>query len=383
MPTITGDELLAATHGEHDAAVRLAAILDASVDAIITIDSHGVIESVNPASLRMFGYAAKEMLGSNVSMLMPSPHREYHDRYIQHFLMTGERRIIGIGREVDAQRKDGSQFPIDLAITEFQCDGKRMFTGLIRDISARRAAERAADVRLEELAHAGRLADLGLTTSTIAHEVNQPLAAIVSFAHACQHLLDRDSLDRALLRDALGRIAEQGERASAIIAHIRAMSRKRDTLTERVDVNATLSGVLDILARPLRHQQVEVRTELDDALPEVKADAVQLQQIIMNLLTNATDAMVASDAHPRRLTLTSSLHASMVRLSVHDTGPGLDAEQASRVFENFYTTKPNGLGLGLSICRSLAQAHGGALWTQCTPPDERGATFHLELPVHE
>jgi two-component system sensor kinase FixL len=381
VPTISSDNFGPSRLSDHDAAPRLKAILDATVDAIITIDVHGTIESVNPATERMFGYSAAQMLGNNVAMLMAAPHREQHDGYLQHYLATGERRIIGIGREVDARRADGSLFPVDLAVTEFWCDEQRMFTGLIRDISERRAAERAAQQRLDELAHAGRLAELGLTTSTIAHEVNQPLTAIVSFAHACQRLLDQGAPDRDLLRDALGQIAQQGERASAIISHIRAMSSKRETLTERVDLNATVRGVLDILARELRYQQVDVRTCLDDAVPAVRADRVQVEQIIMNLLSNAMDAMRADGPHAHCITITSALECTSVSLTVQDNGPGLDATQLARVFENFYTTKPSGLGLGLSICRSLARAHGGELRAQDPAPGERGAAFLLSLPV--
>lgn len=383
VPTISNDELGSSPLNDHDAAPRLKAVLDATVDAIITIDAHGIIESVNPAAERMFGYTPAQMLGSNISMLMAAPHREHHDRYIQRYLMTGERRIIGSGREVDGRRADGTLFPVDLVVTELWCDGKRMFTGLVRDISERRAAERAAHLRLNELAHAGRLADLGLTTSTIAHEVNQPLAAIVSFAHACQRLLDQGSPDRELLRDTLGQIAAQGERASAIIAHIRAMSRKRETLTERVDINATVRGMLAILARQVRDQRVDVHVQLDHTLPAVKGDPVQLEQIIMNLLNNALDAMSENVSEARQIVISTALTGTLVRLTVRDTGPGLDAAQVQRVFENFYTTKPNGLGLGLSICRSLARAHGGELWVEHTPAGARGATLHLTLPVHE
>jgi two-component system sensor kinase FixL len=239
VPTITVDDLRAPHDSRRDAEPRLRALLDAAVDAIITIDQHGLIESINPATEQLFGYSAEELLGSNVSMLMPAPHRTHHDGYIQRYLMTGERRIIGIGREVEARRKDGSLFPVDLAITEFELDGVVMFTGLVRDISDRRAAERDAQARLDELAHAGRLADLGLTTSTIAHEVNQPLAAIVSFAHACQRILDSEQPDQAVLRDALAQIAEQGERASAIISRIRDMARRGERAHERVDLHGT------------------------------------------------------------------------------------------------------------------------------------------------
>jgi len=379
VPTITADDLRAPQGRRHDAEPRLRALLDAAVDAIVTIDRHGVIESVNPATERLFGYTAAELLGCNVSMLMPSPHRERHDQYLQRYLMTGEARIIGSGREVEARRKDGTLFPVDLAVTEFEVGGERMFTGLVRDISDRRAAEREARARLDALAHAGRLADLGLTTSAIAHEVNQPLAAIVSFAHACQRLLDSGRADPAVLRETLGQIAEQGERASAILGRVRAMARRRERVLEAVNVNAAVRGVLALLDRELRDQQVETSLALDDALPAVEADRVQVEQVVMNLVSNALDAMREAAPGRRRLRIETCRRDGEVRVSVTDSGPGLAQADLERVFETFYTTKPAGLGVGLSICRSLAEAHGGRLWAE--QPPGGGAAFHLGLPV--
>jgi two-component system sensor kinase FixL len=379
VPTITLHDLSTRAEHDHDAQTRLHALLDAAVDAIITIDQHGIIESVNPATERMFNYTPEEMLGNNVSMLMPRPYADRHDDFLHRYRLTGDRRIIGVGREVEAMRRDGSVFPVDLAVTEFDIRGRRLFTGLIRDISDRRAAEREAQVRLDELAHAGRLADLGLTTSTIAHEVNQPLAAIVSFAHACQRMLDADEPDRELLREALTQIATQGERASAIIGRIRAMSLKRDTRAEAVNLNESVHNVLSILGKQLRYEQVDLTAHLADDLPLVNADRVHVEQVVMNLVINALDAMGDTDPGNRRLEVETRLDENNAELSVRDSGPGLHADQLERVFDSFYTTKSNGMGVGLSICRGLAEAHGGRLWAESGSGG--GAVFHFRLPV--
>ena len=380
MPTITTEYRLAARAHKRDAEPRLRALLDAAIDAIITIDQHGIIESLNPATERIFGYSARELLGCNVSMLMPSPFREQHDGYLQHYLMTGEARIIGIGREVEARRKDGSVFPADLAISEFDSEGQRMFTGLIRDISDRRAAELAAQARLEELAHAGRLADLGMTTSTIAHEVNQPLTAIVSFAHACQRILDSREPDTEVLREALGQIAEQGERAGNIINRIRSLAKKRESTSEHVDINESARNVLSILGRQLREARISLLVDLAPQLPAVIADSVQIEQIIMNLVINAIDAMRDGPAEPRELHVGTVDENNSVRLSVRDSGPGLDEDEARRIFDSFYSTKTDGMGVGLSICRSLTESHQGHLWVE-PRSDDGGACFQLTFPV--
>ncbi|MFT5448131.1 MAG: two-component system sensor kinase FixL [Gammaproteobacteria bacterium] len=380
MPTIS-EKYLQATHdNRRDAEPRLHALLDAAIDAIITIDQHGIIDSINPATLRMFGYSTDELLGSNVNMLMPSPDHERHDGYLQRYLMTGEAHIIGLGREIEGRRKDGSVFPADLAVSEFKAEGERMFTGLVRDISDRRSAEHAAQRRLEELAHAGRLADLGMATSTIAHEVNQPLTAIVSFAHACQRILESDNADPTVVREALGQIAEQAERASAIVDRIRGMAKKRDSSSEQIDLNAAVSNVLTILGRQLRDCEVRVSTQLENDLPIVIADSVQVEQIVMNLVLNAIDAMRSELPDTRALEVSTTHENGTVRLCVQDTGPGISKEEAERIFDSFYSTKIDGMGVGLSICRSLAESHNGQLWVEPRSNDDRGATFHLEFP---
>ena len=381
MPTISEKYLRATRDDRRDAEPRLHALLDAAIDAIVTIDQHGIIDSINPATLRMFGYSENELLGCNISMLMPSPDRERHDGYLQRYLMTGEAHIIGIGREIKGRRKDGSVFPADLAVSEFKTEGARMFTGVVRDISDRRSAEHAAQRRLEELAHAGRLADLGMATSTIAHEVNQPLTAIVSFAHACQRILESDNADPTVVREALGQIAEQAERASAIIDRIRGVAKKRDGSNEQIDLNEAVRNVLTILGRQLRDREVRVSTQCKNGLPMVTADSVQVEQIVMNLVLNAIDAMRNELPDTRALEVSTTHENGSVRLRVQDTGPGISNEDAKRIFDSFYSTKVDGMGVGLSISRSLAEVHNGHLWVEPRSNDGRGATFHLEFPA--
>ena len=195
--------------GDSESGERLRAILETAVDAIVTIEESGVIESVNPAAERAFGYSRDELLGRNVSMLMPSPYREEHDRHVERYLRTGEARIIGIGREVEAQRKDGTVFPVDIAVSEVRLPGRRLFTGIIRDLTERREMEERARLRLESAAHTARMLELGEMCSEIVHEVNQPLTAIVSYAEACLRTVRRGGAQPALIEDALDRVTEQ------------------------------------------------------------------------------------------------------------------------------------------------------------------------------
>ena len=306
------------------AQLRLQVILDAAVDAIITIDAHGIIESANTTTEQMFGYPASELIGRNVSMLMPSPDREQHDGYLQRYLETQVPHIIGICREVTAQHRDGRTFPADLAVNVFDIDGKTMFTGMIRDVSDRRDAERRAQAHLEKLAHAGRLADLGLTTSTIAHEVNQPLTAIVSFAHASLRLLENQPVKTDLVHKALEQIASQGERASTIVKRIHTMARKQHGSFEPIHINDIVEGVLNLLAAELRNHHVHLELRLTDAPACVTADRIQIEQVLVNLVRNGIQAMSELPIAARRLDIETSAVGDRVCVRVHDCGPGLD-----------------------------------------------------------
>ena len=386
---------------------RLRAILHTAVDAIVTIEASGEIESVNPAAERMFGYTRGELLGRNVSMLMPPPWREEHDRYIARYLRTGEARIIGIGREIEAQRKDGSVFPVDLAVSEVRLPGRRLFTGIVRDLTERREMEERARLRLEGAAHTARLLELGEMCSGIVHEVNQPLAAIVSFADGCLRMVRGGRAEPALIEDTLGRVAEQGARAGEILSRLRGLVRKDESRCETFGLGEAIEEVLPLVDHERRRRGVRVEVEHEPGLPAVSADRVHVEQILLNLLRNAFHAVEGAD--DRRVRVTSLYHSrgpsgaggaegrrgrgagaasgrtrgartcASVCLVVEDSGPGLAPEQCERVFEPFYTTRPNGLGVGLAISRSLAERHGGRLRAEANGAGS-GARFVLELP---
>ncbi len=363
--------------GVSESGERLRAILHAAVDAIVTIEESGAIESINPAAERAFGSARDELIGRNVSVLMPSPYREEHDRYIAHYLRTGKARIIGIGREIEAQRKDGSVFPADIAVSEVRLPGRRLFTGIIRDLTERRAMEERARLRLEDAAHTARVLELGEMCSGIVHEMNQPLAAIVSFAEGCLRMVRGGGAEPALIEDTLGRVAEQGIRAGEILSGLRDLVRKDESRTEAFHLDATIEETLLLVDHERRRRGIRVEVEREHGLPAVSADRVQIEQILLNLLRNAFHAVEGAERRQVWMRVTRA-GSDRVRLIVEDSGPGLTPELCERVFEPFYTTRPSGLGIGLAISRSLAERHGGRLWAESG--DGRGARFGLELP---
>ena len=361
---------------------RLSAILDTAVDGIITIDESGIIESVNTAAERIFGYSGGELVGNNITILMPSPYREEHGAYISRYLRTGEPRIIGIGREAEGQHKDGRRFPIELAVSEVRVAGSRLFTGLVRDISARRQAEEEARRRGADLAHAARLSTIGELTSGIAHEINQPLTAMVNFAEACLRMLRSGSADTGKLEDALGQIAAQGQRAGHIIRHLRRLARKGESERLEVALNHLVRDLLGLVSNELGASGIGLHLMLDESLPGVKCDRIQVEQVVLNLVRNAMDVLEEGPAQPRELTIrTRADTGGIIELTVEDTGEGLAADGGERIFETFYTTKPDGLGMGLSISRTIIEDHGGRLWA--SPRPGGGAIFHVTLPAVE
>ena len=332
-----------------ESAERLRAILDAAVDAIITIEESGVVESVNPAAERMFGYARDELVGSNVSVLMPSPYREEHDRYIANYLRTGEARIIGVGREIEAQRKDGSVFPADIAVSEVRLSDRRLFTGIIRDLTERREMEERARLRLEDAAHTARLLELGEMCSGIVHEVNQPLTAITTFAEACLRRIRTGGAEPGLVEDTLGRVREQGVLAAEIVSRLRGLVHKGESRRETFDLGPVIEETLLIVNHERRRRGVRVSVFCEPELPPVRGDRVQIEQILLNLIGNAFHAM--EDADPRQVWLrTGRAGADRVRMVVEDSGRGLAPELRERVFE---TSTPRNRAASASGSRSV------------------------------
>lgn len=361
-------------------AQRSKTVLDTAVDGIITIDANGRISSANPASERMFGYTQEEMLGRNVSMLMPSPHHERHDDYIRQYLASGQKRIIGIGREVQGRRRNGEVFPMELAVGEFIEQGEHYFTGFTRDISDRKRAEQQARERLSQLAHVTRVSALGDLAAGLAHEVNQPLTAIVTTAQTCMRLLNDDRASAETLKRALEQIARQGERASNVIHGMRGFLRKADehAATDE-DIERLLRGVLELMQNEIRTNRVSIRMDVETPVPPVCLRAVQIEQVLLNILRNAIEA-VANLQGIRQVTINVRKQSrDAIEVFISDNGTGIAAEIRERLFEPFVTTKPSGMGQGLSISRSIMRAHGGEI--ELASSDAGGSCFRLQFPA--
>ena len=357
---------------------HLASILATVPDAMVVIDRRGIIQSFSAAAERLFGYSAAEVKGRNVSMLMPSPHREQHDGYIARYLATGERRVVGVGRIVVGQRRDGTTFPIELAVGEVQAGEGTLFTGFIRDLTERQERERRLHEVQSELIHMSRLSELGQMVSALAHEVNQPLTAIQNYLRAGHHLAVAGQIDKA--QSLFLKAIEQSERANAIIRRLREFVRKgegrrrRESLPKLVEEAAALSLVGQ------KALGVNVAMRLDPASPIAWVDKVQIQQVLFNLLRNAVEAMGAGSR--REIVIaTAAAPGGMVEVSVADTGPGLAPEVRQRLFQPFVTTKDEGMGVGLSICRSIIEAHGGKMSAHDNPGG--GTVFRFTVPGDE
>jgi two-component system sensor kinase FixL len=347
---------------------------------VIVIDSHGRVETFNRAAEQMFGFTAADVLGKSVSMLMPEPDRSAHDGYMQRYLATGEPRIIGIGREVRAQHRDGHVFPAALAVGRVAGVDPPRFVGFIRDISERVAAERAATQAQERLTHVARLSTMGEMAAGLAHEINQPLAAITTYAQACQRLLDKgEGADIADLRESLAQISRQALRAGEVIRRLRAFVANREVSREPVGCNRLIEDLVGLARPDLRAHDVQLRLEVEPNLPHVMADAVQLQQVLINLFRNAIDSTLQSGAANRVIRLRAVSSADGVQISVHDHGSGVEPGALPNLFNPFFTTKPHGTGLGLAISRTIVNAHGGKLAYR--PEADGGACFYFTLPA--
>lgn len=362
---------------------RYRAILDTAVDAIITISERGIIESFNRAAERIFGYAAGEAVGRNVKLLMPAPYRDEHDGYLSRYIDTGEARVCGIGREVRGRRKDGSEFPMDLAVGEVHLPGRRLFTGIARDISDRKAIEAQARQRLAELAHGGRVAAMGEMATTLAHEVNQPLTAIITHSGACLRMLASGGADEALLRESLQQIARQGERAGEVIKRLRRFVQKGEIEFHSGDLNEVVRDVVSLLSHEIHARRAQLDLDLQEQLPPAEMDAVQIEQVVFNLVQNALEALARlPEGEPRHLlvrTRRAELRGGPALLfETEDRGPGFGDIDPEQLFQPYYTTRRGGMGQGLAICRSIVENHEGRI--EALPLSPRGARFSMLIP---
>lgn len=351
----------------------LRSILDTVPDALVVIDEYGLIQSFSAAAERLFGFLPGEVVGRNVSILMPSPYREQHDGYLARYLSTGERHIIGIGRIVVGQRKDGSTFPMELAVGEVNLTGDRLFTGFIRDLTEHQDRERHLSELQSELIHVSRLNELGQMVSALAHEVNQPLTAMSNYVSGMRRLLAAGKRQDAEL--AMERIAEQAGRARQIIQRLRNLVTK-NAGERRVESLTTVIEEASALALVGIGQGLKLKIQVAAVAAEAVIDRIQIQQVLLNLMRNAAEAMDSSAR--RELSITTSRAEDMIEISVADTGPGLPELVRARLFEPFVTTKPNGMGVGLSVCRAIVEAHGGEL--RAEDAEGGGTVFRLTVP---
>ncbi|HEV7371493.1 PAS domain S-box protein [Arenibaculum sp.] len=360
---------------------RLRSILETVPDAIIVIDERGVIESFSPAAERLFGYRSAEVVGSNVSLLMPSPYREQHDRYMAHYLTTGERRIIGIGRIVSGRRSDASTFPMELAVGEVNLGGRRLFTGFVRDLTERQATEKRLQELQAELLHVGRVSAMGQMASSLAHELNQPLTAVINYVRASRRLLEAAGVpDTDKVVETMEKAVTQASRAGQIIRRLRNFIEKGHTDRTVENLNKLVEEASALALVGAKESGVRVSLELHPEDLPVSVDKIQIQQVVLNLIRNATEAMAGC---PRReltiVTAPAPAEDGLAVVSVGDTGPGVAPEVMKQLFQPFVTTKEKGMGLGLSICRSIVDAHGGRLWPEADPAG--GTIFRFTVPT--
>jgi two-component system sensor kinase FixL len=356
---------------------HLTSILNTVPEAMIVIDERGLIQSFSSAAERLFGYQPFEVIGQNIKMLMPTPYRENHDGYLERYLRTGERRIIGIGRVVVGERKDGSTFPMELAVGEMRSSNQRFFTGFIRDLTERQQTEARLQELQSELVHISRLTAMGEMASALAHELNQPLSAIANYMKGSRRLLEGSADEKGgLLRDAMDKAAEQALRAGQIIRRLRDFVARGES-ERRVESAKKLVEEASALALVgAKEKGVRVRFQFDPTVDLVLADKVQIQQVLLNLLRNAIEAM--EDSQTRELVVsTASGQDGTITIGVADTGSGIAPEVMSQLFQPFVTNKRHGMGVGLSISRTIVEAHGGHIDAEPNPAG--GTIFRFTL----
>ena len=345
---------------------HLQSILATVPDAMIVITENGTMQSFSHAAERLFGWTADEVIGRNVRMLMPEPYREQHDGYLDRYLTTGERRIIGMGRVVVGERRDGSTFPMELAVGEMISGDQRFFTGFVRDLSERQQTEQRLQELQSELVHISRLTAMGEMASALAHELNQPLSAMANYMKGSLRLLDVEPTPRDRLRDAIHKAGDQALRAGDIIRRLRDFvargeaERRLESLPKLIEEASALALV------GAKEHGIRVLFRFSPKVDLVLADKVQIQQVVLNLIRNAIEAMEGASRKVLEIRLDPGAD-DQAQVTVADTGSGISPDIADQLFQPFVTTKRTGMGVGLSISRTIIEAHGGRIWVEPNP----------------
>ncbi|MEZ5956329.1 MAG: PAS domain S-box protein [Hyphomonadaceae bacterium] len=354
---------------------HLRSIFDTAPEAMIVINDESVVQSYGASAERMFLWRPAEVIGRNISVLMPQPFRDQHDSYVKRYLQTGEKRIIGVGRIVVGQRKDGTTFPMELAVGEVNSEHGRFFTGFVRDLTDREEREARVEQLQAEVVHISRLSAMGEMASALAHELNQPLSAIASYLNGAKRLLARNDGVDAKAVEAIDKAVGQALRAGDIIRKLRDFLSRGESERSVESLSKLVHEACGLALVGAKESGVEVRYELDPHLDRVLVDRIQIQQVLVNLVRNALEAMYGEPK--RQLVVSTVVDQDMAVVSVADTGTGLDQSVAKRLFQPFVTSKPQGMGVGLSISRTIIEAHGGHIWTEPNPGG--GAIFKFSV----
>jgi len=353
-------------------------VVETASDAVVSIDESGAIILANPATARIFGYSPEELIGKPLTVLMPGATRELHETGFKRYLETGAKHLNWQGTEMTAMRANGEEFPAEVSFGEMIADERRIFTGFIRDISEKKRSEEELHNAQAELSRMMRVMTIGQLTASIAHEVSQPLSGIVTNASTCLRMLKGDLPNIDGARETAQRTIRDANRASEVITRLRTLFSKKQIEVAPLDLNEAAREVIALLSGELERNNVILKHHFSEHLPAVHGDRVQLQQVILNLLRNASDAMSGIEDRPRQMVLRTKLEGEHVCLSVQDSGIGFTPEVAAQMFESFYTTKSDGMGVGLSVSRSIIEANRGRLWA--TPNAGPGATFAFSIP---
>jgi PAS domain S-box-containing protein len=360
-------------------ALRL--VLETALDAVVVMGDDGIVAGWNAHAVQMFGWTREEAIGRALAdLIIPERYHAAHRNGLQRYLKSGQAKVLGQRLEVSGMRKNGEEFPVELSIAPIR--GARLsFVGFLRDLTERNTLGQAR----AEVARMSQRMAMSEMAASIVHEINQPLAAVAANADAGQRWLTRERPDIEEARAAFKRIAGDARRANAIIEEIRLMFRHDSTVLSAVDVNALIREVLALVRGDLENHRITVDTKLSDGLAPVHANTVQLRQVMVNLITNAIDAMSTVANRQRLLRLgtqaveTQDLEPSSLLITVEDSGSGVDPAHAERIFEPFFSTKSHGMGMGLSICRSIVEHHGGRL--AVAPGRKHGSIFQVTLPI--
>ena len=350
-------------------------------DAMIVIDEAGLIVAFSAAAEKLFGYSAEEVSGKNISLLMTETDRPYHDQYISNYLETGEKQIIGIGRVVEARLANGDEIPVELKIGEARLGKHRLFTGYIRDVSERQSTEHRISKMQAELSNFSRLSAVGTMASAMAHELNQPLTAVSNYLEAARDLLDTPTKETVeMVKEALGAASAQSVRAGQIIRRLRDYVARGEIDTRPVDIGSVIRDGASLSKLGMEGPLARIIVRIEDELPMVQADRLQIRQVIVNLIKNAIEA-TAKASTPQIWVTASRKDDSTIQVTVRDNGLGMPQQPGRTPFDPFYSSKPKVMGLGLSICQTIIEAHGGTIWTE--PNQPCGAAFCLTLKVAE